>query len=416
MADNTINVKIREAYDTETNWNQNNPVLLQGQIAISSDKHGMYKVGDGTKTWSQLNYASHPASDVYAWAKAQTKPSYSASEITGSVTGVKGSSETSYRTGNVNITKANIGLENVENKSSATIRGEITQSNVTTALGFTPASNSVVTQSANGLMSSQDKILLDQLSDIVTLPRVAYSTLPSGNSGHETYFREWLEYISANYWSLISNCKAIIAPVHPNIRGWVVGYVYGTNDSGSVDSTTKIPKHCHFVFYSGYQVTRAEFGSYDGVYFYKEIQNQNGANVFNVIKTGDTMTGALTLYREGTTTQDYPAQLKFSVKDTTNSLTYTGAQISVYSDHTTGSATYGSNMVVTSGGNMFLGSGEAPASHYALYKGNTSENTYISADGSVYLQSNANTIGDRVGFRINNHPSINLIRLSNKKI
>lgn len=39
----------------------------------------------------------------------------------------------------VNITKAGIGLGNVENKSSATIRGELTSSNVTTALGFTPA-------------------------------------------------------------------------------------------------------------------------------------------------------------------------------------------------------------------------------------------------------------------------------------
>lgn len=54
------------------------------------------------------------------------------------VTGVKGDSESAYRTGNVNITKANIGLGNVENKSSATIRSELTKSNVTTALGYTP--------------------------------------------------------------------------------------------------------------------------------------------------------------------------------------------------------------------------------------------------------------------------------------
>lgn len=40
----------------------------------------------------------------------------------------------------VNITKAGIGLGNVENKSSATIRGELTSSNVITALGYTPIS------------------------------------------------------------------------------------------------------------------------------------------------------------------------------------------------------------------------------------------------------------------------------------
>ena len=42
----------------------------------------------------------------------------------------------------VNITKAGIGLGNVENKSSATIRGELTSSNVTAALGYTPINSS----------------------------------------------------------------------------------------------------------------------------------------------------------------------------------------------------------------------------------------------------------------------------------
>ena len=54
----------------------------------------------------------------------------------GEVTGVKGDSESSYRKGNVNITKANIGLGNVDDKSSATLKGEImTGANVKTALG-----------------------------------------------------------------------------------------------------------------------------------------------------------------------------------------------------------------------------------------------------------------------------------------
>lgn len=53
----------------------------------------------------------------------------------------------------VNITKAGIGLGNVENKSSATIRGELTSSNVTTALGYTPEalSNSVLLTSEDDL-------------------------------------------------------------------------------------------------------------------------------------------------------------------------------------------------------------------------------------------------------------------------
>lgn len=71
------------------------------------------------------------------------------------ITGVKGNSETSYRTGNVNITKANIGLANVENKSSATIRGEITSSNVTTALGYTPLNNNL--KGANNGLAELDE-------------------------------------------------------------------------------------------------------------------------------------------------------------------------------------------------------------------------------------------------------------------
>lgn len=54
------------------------------------------------------------------------------------VTGVKGEMETAFRTGDVIISKLNLGLPNVENKSSETIREELTKSNVIAALGYTP--------------------------------------------------------------------------------------------------------------------------------------------------------------------------------------------------------------------------------------------------------------------------------------
>lgn len=63
------------------------------------------------------------------------------------------------------ITKEQVGLGNVENKSSATIRSEITKENVTTALGYTPPKNdttySNATTSTAGLMSASDKSKLD---------------------------------------------------------------------------------------------------------------------------------------------------------------------------------------------------------------------------------------------------------------
>lgn len=62
-----------------------------------------------------------------------------ASAVAGGVSTVNG------RTGAVVLTSADVSLGNVENKSSATIRSEITSANVTAGLGFTPLSNTATT-------------------------------------------------------------------------------------------------------------------------------------------------------------------------------------------------------------------------------------------------------------------------------
>ena len=51
-------------------------------------------------------------------------------------------------------TKADIGLGNVENKSSATIRGELTKENVTTALGYTPPTTNTTYNDLKGATAS----------------------------------------------------------------------------------------------------------------------------------------------------------------------------------------------------------------------------------------------------------------------
>lgn len=70
-----------------------------------------------------------------------------------------------------NVTKSDVGLGNVENKSSATIRGELTKTNVTDALGYTPPTTNTTysdaTISAAGLMSATDKSTLDNLKTLV---------------------------------------------------------------------------------------------------------------------------------------------------------------------------------------------------------------------------------------------------------
>lgn len=69
------------------------------------------------------------------------------------------------------VTAGQLGLGNVENKSSATIRSELTKENVANALGYTPPESDttyqVVTQTEDGLMSSEDKVILDMVNGLV---------------------------------------------------------------------------------------------------------------------------------------------------------------------------------------------------------------------------------------------------------
>lgn len=59
---NTIinDVRIQQRYDTEVNWTNNNPVLLKGELAFTSDRGFKYKIGNGTDNWKALQYnAAH---------------------------------------------------------------------------------------------------------------------------------------------------------------------------------------------------------------------------------------------------------------------------------------------------------------------------------------------------------------------
>ena len=68
------------------------------------------------------------------------------------------------------VTKSQIGLGNVENKSSAAIRGELTNSNVTTALGFTPAKQTDMTDAQDAItqLNSDTKSIIQFLGNMTT--------------------------------------------------------------------------------------------------------------------------------------------------------------------------------------------------------------------------------------------------------
>lgn len=82
----TLNTRLKLKYDSYTNWSAeaNQFILLQGEVAfcyipdaidaVHNPPTLMYKVGDGAKTFNQLNWGSALASDVYQWAKQQYAP------------------------------------------------------------------------------------------------------------------------------------------------------------------------------------------------------------------------------------------------------------------------------------------------------------------------------------------------------
>lgn len=68
------------------------------------------------------------------------------------------SSHTGNKSNPHNVTKSQVGLGNVENKSSATIRGEITKQNVIDALGYTPPTQDTTYSTGTSTKSGLTKL------------------------------------------------------------------------------------------------------------------------------------------------------------------------------------------------------------------------------------------------------------------
>lgn len=100
MAQKTIQTRVRMKNDTEQNWSKAiNFIPLDGEIIIydadSNHPRPRIKIGDGVTSVNNLPFLSTD------------------------ITGVKGAAEAEYRTGNINITKDDIGLNNVDNTTDA---------------------------------------------------------------------------------------------------------------------------------------------------------------------------------------------------------------------------------------------------------------------------------------------------------
>lgn len=93
MSTKVFNTRLQLKYAPYSEWSAdaNQFKLLAGEIAVvnvpaeagavANEPAILFKVGDGNSTFNQLPWASGLAADVYAWAKADTKPEYAATEI-----------------------------------------------------------------------------------------------------------------------------------------------------------------------------------------------------------------------------------------------------------------------------------------------------------------------------------------------
>lgn len=101
MAENVLETRIQLRYGTYSQWMNSEIILLPGEAAVcifprskvidnvtddepdnTPPAFGI-KIGDGTRYFYELPWVQAIAADVYSWAKSSTKPTYTATEITG---------------------------------------------------------------------------------------------------------------------------------------------------------------------------------------------------------------------------------------------------------------------------------------------------------------------------------------------
>lgn len=179
MANKIFNTRIKNKRDTEANWTSKNPVLLNGEIIVVDTASGetRFKVGDGTKKYSQLPFQDAATLGNYVPTTRKVNSKALSSDITLTASDVEAlpSTTTALKnphaltftgavTGSYDGSAAkSVAIPSVDSSLSSTSTNAIQNKAVNTALSG-KASTAVATTSANGLMSASDKTKLNGIA------------------------------------------------------------------------------------------------------------------------------------------------------------------------------------------------------------------------------------------------------------
>lgn len=207
------------------------------------------------------------------------------------------------------LSKSDVGLGNVENKSSATIRGELTKSNVTTALGYTPPTTDTNTTYTLATGDSNGQIKVTPSSgtaynvNVKGLGSAAYYNADTSATASTVVVRDANKYIYATYYNsnisdeninsytnspaimFTSNDKWIRRTTKGNLQTWLgLGSLAYKNSLSYSDVGAAASSHTHsYLPLSGGTLTGGLYGV--GYYFTGSnmgiYNNSNWINLYN---------------------------------------------------------------------------------------------------------------------------------------
>ena len=212
MTETSINVRVRQLYDSLTNWNAKyNAIPNKGEVCIfnisskneimaatnigvpaaissaTSFPIQLSKTGDNTHTLAELPWDGAIASDVYPWAKLASAP------IPNIIANGSGDNyiEVEPLGGNGSVTY------NISHKQ---VGAEYTSSNTTTSLSGLGSSNIIkipqITVDTRGHVTSAT----DE-SVTITLPSVDGSSIVASNTGEIALKQEYIDYLDAQIYA-----------------------------------------------------------------------------------------------------------------------------------------------------------------------------------------------------------------------